>query len=91
MDVDKAFPHFRGKRMEPQKNKNMTEVQANLQHSQRAWAVLRKVIGEFDNALIQETWVYRGIVLGFEGNRVELIYNRTSETLGTCTIIRKRC
>lgn len=46
----------RGNDMKPQKNNNIRVIQANLQHSKGALAVLSKLTGEFGIVLMQEPW-----------------------------------
>lgn len=49
MGLDNPFLHFRGNHS---KNQKMRVVQTNLQHSTGVSAVLTKIMGEFDIALI---------------------------------------
>lgn len=70
---------------------NFSLLQANLQHNKGNWAVLTKVMEEFDIALIQEHWFQSGNILDLVG----VLGSRFTKKLGchktktkTCIIMR---
>jgi len=67
----------------------MKVLQVNLHHSRAASAALSVAMKDYDVALIQEPWTYKGEIKGLKEVGGELIYSRSIPYPRTCIFVKK--